>query len=126
MLTFAIHEIQNLKRAEQRRLKLVVPVSDTEQARKSRKGDKSDELNEGYFYDLIYRPPKESRWSFAELISSADAGDRQVLTLHFVEGLEGAELAAALGTSIGAAYTRLSRAKDRLRQQFTNEQEHCK
>jgi RNA polymerase sigma factor (sigma-70 family) len=126
LLTFAIHEIQNLRRAEQRRLKLVVPVSDTEQARKALKGDKPDELSEDHFYDLIYRPPKQSRWSFEELISSADASDQQILTLHFVEGLEGAELAAALGISVGAAYTRLSRAKNRLRQQFVSEQEHCK
>jgi RNA polymerase sigma factor (sigma-70 family) len=121
LLTFAINAIQNMKRAEKRRLQLIVPVSDTEQARMARKGDKSDELNEDFFFDLIYRPPKESPRSFEELISSLDASDQQILTLRFVEELEGAELAAALGISIGAAYTRLSRAKNRLRQQFTSE-----
>ncbi len=126
LLTFAINAIQNLKRAEKRRLQLVVPVSDTEQARMARKGDKAGELNEDDFYDLIYKPPKELGWSFEELISSVDASDRQVLTLHFVEGLEGAELAAALGISVGAAYTRLCRARNRLRRQFTSEQERSK
>ncbi len=121
LLTFAINAIQNMKRAEKRRLQLIVPVSDTEQARMARKGDKSDELNEDFFFDLIYRPPKESPRSFEELISSLDASDQQILTLRFVEELEGAGLAAALGISIGAAYTRLSRAKNRLRQQFTSE-----
>jgi RNA polymerase sigma factor (sigma-70 family) len=121
LLTFAINAIQNLKRAEKRRLRLIVPVSDAEQARKARKDDKAGEPNEDYFYDLIYKPPKKPDWSFEEMISSVDASDRQVLTLHFVEGLEGAELAAALGISVGAAYTRLSRAKNRLRQQFTSE-----
>jgi RNA polymerase sigma factor (sigma-70 family) len=121
LLTFAINVIRNMKRAEKRRLQLVVPVSDTEQARIARQGDKSGELNEDDFYDLIYKPPKTSPWSFEDLISSLDENDRRVLTLHFVERLEGAELAAALGISVGAAYTRLSRAKNRLRQQFTGE-----
>jgi RNA polymerase sigma factor (sigma-70 family) len=121
LLTFAINAIQNMKRAEKRRLQLVVPVSDTEQARVARQGDKSRELNEDDFYDLIYKPPKQSPWSFEELISPLDASDQRILTLRYVEELEGADLAAALGISIGAAYTRLSRAKNRLRQQFTSE-----
>jgi RNA polymerase sigma factor (sigma-70 family) len=118
LLTFAINGIQNLKRAEKRRLQHIVPVSDTEQAREARKWG-AGELNEDYFYDLIYKP-SVSRWSFEELISSVDESDRHILTLHFVEGLEGVELAAALGIRVGAAYTRLSRAKNRLRQQFTS------
>jgi RNA polymerase sigma factor (sigma-70 family) len=121
LLTFAINAIQNMKRAEERRLQLVVPVSDTEQAKAARQRDKSRELNEDDFYDLIYKPPKKSPWSFEELISPLDTSDQRILTLHFVEGLEGADLAAALGISVGAAYTRLSRAKNRLRQQFTSE-----
>jgi len=126
LLTFAINAIQNMKRADKRRLQLVVPVSDTEQARQARKGDKAGELTEDDFYDLIYKPPKEPGWSFTELISSLNASERQVLTLHFVEELEGAELAAALGISVGATYTRLSRAKNRLRQEFTSKQERSK
>ncbi len=41
--------------------------------------------------------------------------DREVLMLHAWEGLQGDELAAALGCSTGAAAVRLHRARSRLR-----------
>jgi RNA polymerase sigma factor (sigma-70 family) len=53
-----------------------------------------------------------------EMLSLVDANDRKLLTLVYVEGLDGIELAAALGIREGAAYVRVARARDRLRQKF--------
>ena len=44
--------------------------------------------------------------------------DREVLLLHYWEGLDGPALAVVLGLSAGAAATRLSRASTRLREVF--------
>ena len=44
--------------------------------------------------------------------------DREILLLHFWEGLEAANLAVVLGIRQGAASTRLSRASARLRANF--------
>jgi len=44
--------------------------------------------------------------------------DREVLLLHYWEGLEAPALAVVLGISAGAAATRLSRASARLREAF--------
>ena len=52
--------------------------------------------------------------SFAELLGLAAPTDREVLRLTFAEQLRGPDLAAALGTSEGAARVRLSRALRRL------------
>lgn len=53
-----------------------------------------------------------------ELLSLVGENDRQVLRLAYVEGLGGRELAARLGISEGAAHTRLSRARTRLRKAY--------
>jgi RNA polymerase sigma factor (sigma-70 family) len=53
-----------------------------------------------------------------ELLSLVGENDRQVLRLAYIEGLEGKALAARLGISEGAAYTRLSRAMTRLREAY--------
>jgi RNA polymerase sigma factor (sigma-70 family) len=50
------------------------------------------------------------RW-FAPL----GAGEREILRLAYEEEMNGAELGARLGITAGAAYTRLSRARSRLR-----------
>jgi RNA polymerase sigma factor (sigma-70 family) len=50
-----------------------------------------------------------------ELLALVDDADRLILRLRVEEGLTGRPLADRLGISTGAAYTRLSRAKDRLR-----------
>jgi RNA polymerase sigma factor (sigma-70 family) len=59
-----------------------------------------------------------------ELLSLVGENDRQVLRLAYVEGLGGTAVAARLGISEGAAYTRLSRATTRLRKAYhrANEQ----
>lgn len=53
-----------------------------------------------------------------ETLALVEESDREVLRLSFCEGLQGAELAARLGVSTGAAYTRKCRAIDRLRRAY--------
>jgi len=49
-------------------------------------------------------------------VRALSARDREVLLLHAWEGLQGEDLAAALGCSAGAAAARLHRARRRLRE----------
>ena len=55
----------------------------------------------------------------AALAALRDA-DREILLLHYWEGQSADELAIALGTSSGAAATRLSRATDRFRSSYAH------
>jgi DNA-directed RNA polymerase specialized sigma24 family protein len=53
-----------------------------------------------------------------ELLSLVDESERKILTLVYIEGQEGADLAATLGIREGAAYMRVARAKEHLRQKY--------
>lgn len=53
-----------------------------------------------------------------ELLSVVDEPDRKALTLRYIDGLDGLELAAALCIEVGAAYVRLARAREHLRQKY--------
>jgi RNA polymerase sigma-70 factor (ECF subfamily) len=56
---------------------------------------------------------------------SLGRSDREILLLHFWEGLEAPELAVALGIRQGAASTRLSRATSRLRANYLLAGQHA-
>ena len=53
-----------------------------------------------------------------ETLSLVNESDREVLRLAIVQGLQGADPAARLGTSTGATYVRKCRAIERLKQAF--------
>jgi RNA polymerase sigma factor (sigma-70 family) len=53
-----------------------------------------------------------------ELLSLVNTEDRRVLTLVYVDGLDGVRLAAVLGIREGAAYVRAARAREHLRQKY--------
>jgi RNA polymerase sigma-70 factor (ECF subfamily) len=80
---------------------------------------KLQELSEAEMFDLL-SPPDETNSagtrSGDELLSLVGEDDRELLRLRHFEGLDGKELAAKLGTSEGAVYQRLSRARKHLRQ----------
>ena len=59
------------------------------------------------------------------LLSLVNESDRQILKLAFIDDLDGKSLAAALGVSEGAANVRKSRALDRLRKAYTQENPDC-
>jgi RNA polymerase sigma factor (sigma-70 family) len=50
------------------------------------------------------------------ILSSLGADDRKILSLHYLEGYSGRELADQLDIASGAVYVRLSRARQRARQ----------
>ena len=56
-----------------------------------------------------------------KLLSLVNESDRQILRLAFIDDLNGKDLAAALGISEGAAYTKKSRAIAKLRKAYTQE-----
>ena len=53
-----------------------------------------------------------------EMLALVKESDRQILSLAIVDGLSGADLAAALVIREGAAYVRLARAKECLRKEY--------
>lgn len=53
-----------------------------------------------------------------EMLALVKENERQILTLAIVDGLSGTDLAAVLGIREGAAYVRLARAKEHLRQKY--------
>lgn len=64
---------------------------------------------------------RETRERVQTLLDSLQDNDREILMLHFVEGLSGVEAAAALGINPATARQRLGRAIRRL-QQAVNDQ----
>lgn len=60
------------------------------------------------------------RDELSRTLAELSVRDREVLLLHAWEGLNGNELAAALGVSRSGALTALSRARARLRAQLTD------
>lgn len=112
----AINKIHELRRLQRRELTL---VGDSEPVRRAVSGNKAKALSEAEMFDLLSPPagrlpaPTPSR---EELLALVGEADREVLHLRHFEGLDGKELAARLGLSEGAAYQRLSRARNRLRQ----------
>jgi RNA polymerase sigma factor (sigma-70 family) len=60
--------------------------------------------------------PHDPRADVDEILSSLDSSDRDILSLHYLDGYSGKELADQLGIKSGAAYVRLSRARQRARQ----------
>jgi RNA polymerase sigma-70 factor (ECF subfamily) len=52
-----------------------------------------------------------SRQSLERALGGLSPGQREVLVLHVVEGLSGAEVAQALGISEGAVWTRIHRSR---------------
>lgn len=122
----AVKEIQHLLREQRRERSRLVLVGDSEPVRRSISNKKIKELSEAEMFDLL-SPPAERRTSQTrtvdELLALVGEADREILRLRHVEGLTGIELAARLGTSEGATYQRLSRARRQLRQALKNENE---
>jgi RNA polymerase sigma factor (sigma-70 family) len=120
LLGVAINEIRHLRRKLGLERGIFTPVSDTAEARVGPRTAGHSGLSEAEMFDLLYNSNKvaASRYTLQEILSVVDETDRKILELHFVEGLSGRELAAALGIGEGYAYTRLSRAKAHLREAF--------
>lgn len=118
LLGIAINRIRQMQRARYRQSRVVVSIHETTQAQAIYQHSPVSTVTEDDLFDLIHHDNASDKLSLTEMLSVVDQADREILSLRFIEDLTGEELAAALGTSVGAAYVRLSRAKNRLRQQF--------
>lgn len=85
--------------------------------------DSQDYTAEELIDSVLYRSTNRSlledqEQPLNEILALVKESDRQILSLAIIDGLTGADLAAALGIREGAAYVRLARAKDRLRKEY--------
>lgn len=103
------------RRTEQ---KYIQPVTDAARGAVARENDPS-EFPEEELFGLLGAMSKGADQGIVnaveELLAQVDESDREVLRLSVCEGFQGADLAARLGVSTGAAYTRKCRAIERLR-----------
>ena len=103
------------KRREQSRFSL---VGDTQSVRRAG----AENLSEEKMFELLLssrgRAIPSQASSAEEILSLVEGDDRKVLQLYYVEGLDGEELAAKFGTSVGTVHQRLCRARIKLRQAY--------
>jgi len=118
LLGIALNRIRQMKRDHRRQSSVIVSIHEAAQARAANQRSPDATITEEELLALLYHDDPSRKHTLEEILSVVDRADREVLSLHFVECLTGEELASALGTSVGTAYVRLSRAKARLRQQF--------
>ena len=118
LLGVALNRIRQMKRDCYRQSRVIVSIQEATQGIAANQHSPGLKRTEEELLDLLYHDDPNRKQTLAEILSVVDRADREILTLHYVECLTGEELASALGTNVGAAYVRLSRAKNRLRQQF--------
>lgn len=118
-LKFATYVIKGWKRDQKREHRRVVNITDLPQAKKKLDlGELSEEEILGRLNELHESPNPDSPMMVEYLLSFVKDSDREVLQLAFIDGLDGQTLAAALGISLGAAYTKKHRALERLRKAY--------
>jgi RNA polymerase sigma factor (sigma-70 family) len=121
LLRVAFNHIRHRLRAQSNRQADRL-VTDTVRAQRVATSSDQKTLSEEDMLDLLYQlnnPPfRSDRLTVEEMLSLVTESDRKVLQLVFIEDLRGKALAAELGISEGAAYTRTSRAIANLRKAF--------
>lgn len=118
LLAIAAKKIQRWQRQQTQQNKRTTPISELPLARKL-KQQNSENLSEEEILGILYQSSNSSDPEMLEyLLSLVNDGHREVLKLAFVDGLDGESLAAALGTTKGAAYTKKHRAIAQLRQAY--------
>ena len=84
-----------------------------------------EQMTEDEMFGLLYQISNvdfDGKLALNDLLSLVKESDREVLELAFVYSLRGKDLAAKLGISEGAAWVRLSRAIQRLREAYIQNQ----
>ncbi|KST68007.1 RNA polymerase sigma factor [Mastigocoleus testarum] len=118
LLGIAAKKIQRWKRQQTQHNKRITPIAELPQVRKIRQQN-SGSIPEEEILGILYHSSNSSDPEMLEyLLSLVNDSYRKVLKLAFVEGLDGESLAAALGTTVGAAYTKKHRAIAQLRQAY--------
>jgi DNA-directed RNA polymerase specialized sigma24 family protein len=102
----------NCTREHKRKTHRVVPIAETRQvAQHAEQGD----LSEAEMFDLFQGiATPEAKLTLNDLLPQVPLAYHAVLRFHVNDGLKGRALATRMGTSEGAAATKLSRARDHL------------
>jgi len=118
LLGIAAKKIQRWQRQQTQQNQRITPIAELPLARKL-KQQNSEILSEEEILGILYKSSNSSDPEMLEyLLSLVNDGYREVLKLAFIDGLDGESLAAALGTTTGAAYTKKHRAIAQLRQAY--------
>lgn len=118
LLKIAANKLKRWQRQQTQQNKRIALVAELPQARKIRQQN-SEILSEEEILGILYKSSNSSDPEMLEyLLSLVNDGYREVLKLAFVDGLDGEFLAAALGITQGAAYTKKHRAIAQLRQAY--------
>ncbi|MBD2498872.1 RNA polymerase sigma factor [Nostoc sp. FACHB-280] len=117
LLGIAAKRILRWQRQQTQQNLKITPIAELPLART--KQQNSESLSEEEILGILYQSSNSSDPEMLEyLLSLVNDGHREVLKLAFVDGLDGESLAAALGTTKGAAYTKKHRAIAQLRQAY--------
>jgi RNA polymerase sigma factor (sigma-70 family) len=107
--------------------RVVSPVADVPLVRAVSQNPETGPLSEEDMFalllDLREHHDSSDGPSLDELLPLLSDDDRRVLELTYFDGLSGKEVAAEMGISEGAAHTRLSRARERLRKAYNERNE---
>ena len=114
----AARVILRLRRKKSREQSRFTPVGDTQLVRRAGAESLSEEKMFEILLDSRGQHAHAQSSTAEEILSLVEGDDRKILWLYYVEGLDGGELAAEFGTSIGAAHKRLSRARIKLIQAY--------
>lgn len=125
LLGIATNKIKEMRRKNTREADHIQSVEgeDGQNESSGSDGDIEDYTTEERIDAAIYHSThgdslEDSSPLLNELLSLVDDNDRRILTLAYVDQLNGIELAAALGVREGAAYVRVARAKEHLRKKY--------
>ncbi len=118
LLGIATKKIQRWQRQQTQQNERMMPIAELPLARKIRQQN-SEIISEEEILGILYESSNSSDPEMLEyLLSLVNDSYREVLKFVFVDALDGESLAAALGTTVGTAYTKKSRAIAQLRQAY--------
>lgn len=118
----AIYVVMRKIREQGRERHRLTLVADSEPIRRAAGDRKAREMSETELFDML-APATEGTASSQspgaeELLALVEGDDREILRLHYLEGLDGEELAAKFGVSKEVVYQRLSRARIKVRRAY--------
>jgi RNA polymerase sigma factor (sigma-70 family) len=97
-------------------------VADSEPVRRAAGDKNAREMSEAEMFDMLAPSPEGTASSQSpgaeELLALVEGDDQEILRLHYLEGLDGEELAAKFGVSKAVVYQRLSRARIKVRRAY--------
>ena len=125
LLNVAVIVIKRRTRQQRREHRRLILVADSEDARRTAGNRSIEEMSEAELFDALHRPvesPSSQLPNAEEILALVEGDDQEILRLHYLEGLNGEELAAKFGVSKGVVYQRLSRARIKVRQAYFGEE----